>query len=763
MKNKYLPLLVNGEEYTTSISKDSNSPHEPKLPDFSEACLNLFRDIELAQDVLRNISDKFIMNEIIFKVSMVPGLIAKSYYLDEFFNSSNFEKIGSELLQKNNQDKPRRVYYIKSTRETLSNFRDKLSEPSKIKDKLKRDIQKISGFEYSEITNVDNSFQGNWQEGKVEFVLHNFINNNDLVINKFLFLLENTGVILSNVRYKIYDNGPIFLSCLCNRNQVNELSKFNPARYVHPFEVRLFMPRSEINCKIPLPLPPKKTSKSNILVGVFDGGVNVDNKYLTAYSIEYNPLNNLLADEYLEHGTSVAGLILYGSLNNHDNYKPLPNPIVNVESYRVLPTSNIMDMDLYESIDIIEKVVPERHDIHVYNLSFGPVGPISNKVSRFTYALDKLAIEYNKLFCVAVGNDGDLEDNSLRRIQSPSDLVNGLGIGSSSKYMLDFYRAPYSCIGPGREGAKVKPDLIAFGGCENTPTQLINLEGTFKLNSMGTSFSTPLISSKAAEIIGRLKNSNYLTAKALMIHHCDHTGNLDNKKQSFDYEVGYGEFNLTVDELLECKENRVTIICSGKILPKKYARINIPVIQSADFKGKVKITRTIVCSCIPNALDVDDYTSTSIESTFYPSSNTYRFTDPTNKKNFQIVNVNIDHEKASKLSEQNWSISAFPVSNSSKLKNEVELRNTDLKWDTVNKVVETYPYSSLEKPSIIIHGLSRSEKLNYEFINYVIVFTIEYIGINENAYDLTQRQYTKLKPANILAENEVIVSSYVEI
>ncbi len=45
----------------------------------------------------------------------------------------------------------------------------------------------------------------------------------------------------------------------------------------------------------------------------------------------------------------------------------------------------------------------------------------------------------------------------------------------------------------------------------------------------------------------------------------------------------------------------------------------------------------------------------------------------------------------------------------------------------------------------------------------MIVFTIEYIGINENAYDLTQRQYTKLTPANILAENEVIVSSYVEI
>ena len=87
-----------------------------------------------------------------------------------------------------------------------------------------------------------------------------------------------------------------------------------------------------------------------------------------------------------------------------------------------------LDYDLYEIIDIIEKVVPKNKDIKIYNISFGPPGPIlDDSISRFTYALDKLAYEEDVLFVVAVGNDGE---NILNRIQAPADLVNGLGIGA---------------------------------------------------------------------------------------------------------------------------------------------------------------------------------------------------------------------------------------------------------------------------------------------------------------------------------------------
>ena len=67
----------------------------------------------------------------------------------------------------------------------------------------------------------------------------------------------------------------------------------------------------------------------------------------------------------------------------------------------------------------------------LYNLSFGPRGAIvDDDISRFTYALDRLSmLPHHPLFCVAVGNDGDLP-YPFNRIQAPSDLVNGLGIGA---------------------------------------------------------------------------------------------------------------------------------------------------------------------------------------------------------------------------------------------------------------------------------------------------------------------------------------------
>ncbi|MDT2302875.1 hypothetical protein P7H21_00800 [Paenibacillus larvae] len=42
--------------------------------------------------------------------------------------------------------------------------------------------------------------------------------------------------------------------------------------------------------------------------------------------------------------------------------------------------------------------------------------------------MDTLAWNYQKLFVVAVGNDGEAP-SPYNRVQAPADLVNGLGVG----------------------------------------------------------------------------------------------------------------------------------------------------------------------------------------------------------------------------------------------------------------------------------------------------------------------------------------------
>ena len=125
----------------------------------------------------------------------------------------------------------------------------------------------------------------------------------------------------------------------------------------------------------------------------------------------------------------MVGATLHGALNGTGAKDRLAPPPVFVVNVRTFPTSNPLDVDLYECIDVVEKAVPARPDVKVWNLSFGPRGPITDDpVSRFTYVLDSLALAHKVTFCVAVGNDGDVDGEE--RVQAPADLVHGLGIGA---------------------------------------------------------------------------------------------------------------------------------------------------------------------------------------------------------------------------------------------------------------------------------------------------------------------------------------------
>src|SRR5262249_26776980 len=149
------------------------------------------------------------------------------------------------------------------------------------------------------------------------------------------------------------------------------------------------------------------------------------------------------------------------------------------------------DIDLYESIDVIEAAVPQRKDIKVFNISFGPKGPIlDDTISRFTFALDLLAAAQKVTFCVAVGNDG-AATSGMNRIQAPSDLVNGLGVGAYTQRNGNRIDATYSCQGLGRECGKLKPDIVGFGGCEQRPFHLVAVAKGIKVLSAGTSFANP--------------------------------------------------------------------------------------------------------------------------------------------------------------------------------------------------------------------------------------------------------------------------------
>ena len=83
-------------------------------------------------------------------------------------------------------------------------------------------------------------------------------------------------------------------------------------------------------------------------------------------------------------------------------------------------------------------------------------------------------------------------------------------------------------------GGKIKPDVVAFGGCENSPIHAVSMTPGHKVSTQGTSFSTPLVSSLVGQAIGGVDRGSALLARAMVVHSANHPSGKP------DHEFGHG-------------------------------------------------------------------------------------------------------------------------------------------------------------------------------------------------------------------------------
>ncbi|KEP29380.1 S8 family peptidase [Bacillus safensis] len=749
---KYLPIIGYGENLIEPSKKKFGS-NPPKFPQtYKEARTKVQEDLKKLRSSISSIPQNKKMDEVVVTVRLNEKFLAKSYTPNSLFKASHFENIGSRRWRKQLDDENdvlSKMHFVKITSSSLDALENALSkEESDLTGSFKKDVQKLEELSILQKNEVIQGFDHDWQEGTVEFVLHPFGNENKEVIDKFSKLLKENGIDMDSLRIKEYHEGPIFISAFVKRQLLKEVADFNPLRTVHPLRVNLFPSTRSFDTNELQLFPPKGEYISPLKVGVFDGGIDESNPFLSKFAKENESVASGPILPGIKHGTQVAGVILYGDLNQYDNNTQLEDPLVTVESFRVLPQSDPRDFDLYEAINLIETVVPSRKDIDVYNLSFGPIGPIiDDEISRFTYSLDRLAWNYRKLFVVAVGNDGD-KPSPMNRVQAPADLVNGLGVGS---FTYDYgskekVRAFYSCIGMGREGCKVKPDLVAFGGDDKFPIHLLALDMNKKELSAGTSFSSPFIAGKAAEIMGRCNQFDSLSARALLIHSAIHPEKVDD-------EIGYGFLNKNVDDILGCDENKVTIVYSASINPKAVAKLLIPVPLNSNLKGEISLSWTFATLSKANALHAEDYTESAIEHTFYPHSKKFSFSK---KGKSKILHIEKDADKIKELLREGWQQSLQPVSSSPHQYQTELARRGELKWDTVVKNWKKMRSSSLEQPFLLLHGMGRNGS-SYDRMDYSAVITIHAPKYAGNLYEDILNEYKVLQPVSIRSRNQVLL------
>ena len=701
-----------------------------------------------------------------------PDMLAKSYEPKAIFAKvPEIENIGSrsyrvspekvaqtkrvkKQLEEKIQELTGRIVFVRSNDRGFKKLLTVLDLSERaLTAEFRKGIQSIEHFDFLTPEEQLLGFDSDWDEGRVEIILHPSRRSTGVQTKFLKELFYEENVSWGKTSIASYPDGPLFVSCRLTRQALYGIAGANPLRTAHPL-VFNGLPTMRSAPSLPAPQPPLTDIRSTIKVGVLDGGVDVNHPALSGFVEEDETLSiNTISDpDSVAHGTAVAGAVLYGPLNQFKSTDTLRSPEVSVVSIRVLPTSDPADIDLYESIDVIEAAVPARKDIKVFNLSFGPVGPIcDDSISRFTYALDSLAVDHNVLFFVAVGNDG-AQGAGYNRIQAPSDLVNGFGVGAYSEVSGSILHAPYSCRGPGRECGKIKPDLVAFGGCERNPIHLLSTTLGMRITESGTSFASPIAASVGARARESFEHSSALLSRALLIHTAKHpTGRPDNL-------FGHGIVESDLDELLRCDDREVTVVYQDSILPTKMVKLPVVLPAGVNISGNVRISWTIAGLPQVTPHHPSDYTSTCLEDTFYPNGQKYRFANPNKNgkpKHRELHEID-DALEIEDLVAAGWEKANLPLSKTgNQYKAEVDRRALDCKWEPIVRRSHSFKAFSLHEPFLVLHCIPRSSVM--EKVDYAAVITISAPSCQEDLYNAVIRRYPALQPIRLRAEAEMRV------
>lgn len=764
-------ILGNGEQYIQAVTKPSSgrSPEPPRSYDEARDLVKAGVSAALA-DFATLPDAKRLADEAVFCLRLHPDATAKTYDPVALFNEvPELRNVGSRYYQapagevaqtkrierlraEEQTDVKGRLVFVQGPPAGFERLLRHLDRPTtRLKQQFQDEIKRVERFDTLTPSEQVLGFSPDWKEGRAELVLHPSTYA-AAELERFLQeLFAAARVDVTRARVRQYPNGPTFISCRLTRRALGVLTGANPLRAAHPLSFRdLVDLRGAATAAAPK--PSTSTTRSTIKIGMFDGGVDPTVPLLKGHVEEDTALaiGTMPVAQGVAHGTAVAGALLYGPLNRLRPPERVQAPPVSVVSIRVLPTSDPSDVDIYEAIDVVERAVPARKDIKVFNLSFGPRGPIDDDpVSRFTYVLDDLAYRHKVTFYVAVGNDG--EAAGLDRIQAPSDLVHGVGVAAYTLDGDDHVHAPYSCRGPGRECGKIKPDLAAFGGCENVPIHLISTAPTQKWLSWGTSFAAPVAARLGGQACEAFERSSALLGRALLVHTAQHPVGPP------DPLLGHGCVLASIDDILFCDDQSVTVVFQGDILPTRIVKLPIPWPATGDVPGKVQITWTVAGLPPINPNHPGDYTSCCLEETFYPHSSKFMFTPPKGSSDKpRKLHTADDAAVIAGLLGSGWTAASFPLSESgNQYKTEDEKRAIDCKWEPVVRRTVSKFAKSIQDPFMTIHAIGRNGAA--ERFDYVVVVTLRATGYEGDLYTDIRSRFPALSPIRVRTEAEIRV------
>lgn len=400
-------------------------------------------------------------------------------------------------------------------------------------------------------------------------------------------------------------------------------------------------------------------------VGLIDTGLHRIEPYRDIVSgIEYDLTGNGVYWDESGHGTAVAGLIAIGQeflMELKDSYlakakiaviKAIQNDHDSINV--VALTDAIIDARL-------------RHGIRIFNLSMNDPMPkgYNTAFSEYAYLLDKVSFEYDVLIFISVGNiperrlrelieeephvsheypnvfysleGSDIHSCESTNISEPSESLNNMSVGAlagnlesgltsditpaeefpayyTRKFHYDYEQSINGSdfIKTQRNKYLNKPDLVFDGGdlfkyesgMEVLSSSLPSSGTRFFSRTCGTSLSTPLVTSMAAEILNEYPSITTQSVKALLINSANSPCGQD-PPLFRDYPInllrkliGFGKPQRK--GLIKTNNNSITFIIEDEIQLEELRTIPIALPTYINKSGnKLNFTGTLSYSFLP--------------------------------------------------------------------------------------------------------------------------------------------------------------------
>ncbi|MFE5594772.1 S8 family peptidase [Streptomyces sp. NPDC056549] len=242
-----------------------------------------------------------------------------------------------------------------------------------------------------------------------------------------------------------------------------------------------------------LPIP----SADAPIVGIIDSGVQAGHPLLRGCIVEATTVSGSLSDgvDRHGHGTSVASILLHGSIDTQIASGDWEAPPCRILSVRVLDEENRIPSNRLPQSEISNAVeYLSSRGVKVINLSLGDEDGVmvANRAPTLAAVLDSLARKFGVVFVVPTGNvvpaeysglmdDKFRSDYPYRMLESPvSGLIDpapsaiSLTVGGSVPALKPAalgtvpigkpgWPSPFSRVGPGINGA-IKPEINAAAG-----------------------------------------------------------------------------------------------------------------------------------------------------------------------------------------------------------------------------------------------------------------------------------------------------------